>query len=61
MNNRRQLAKWQLTDAATAEDRTEWNRAHKLQDSRRDNMTRTRIVQALWKSGAIRTVPAFAT
>ena len=59
MNNRRQLKKWKLSDTATDEQKSEWNRAHTLQDSRRDNMARTRIVQALWKSGAIRTVPAF--
>ena len=61
MNNRLQLKKWQLSNSATDKDRTEWDRAHKLQDTRRDNMARTRIVQALWKRGAIRTVPAFAT
>ena len=61
MNNKAQLAKWQLSDTATEEDKSEWDRAHKLLDSRRDNMARTRIVQALWKSGAIRSVPAFGT
>lgn len=57
MKNRRQLARWKLTDSATDDDRAEWARAKELPEDRHNNKTRARIFQKLWKSGAIRLIP----